>query len=563
MAYNGTVVGTPTFAAAKFSNGLTLVNDDNYLTLPAGAFNFGSTFTVELWLKDGTAALKAALSWSVNAGWIGTGATGTATVAFTGTGDFATEINSGVDITDGNWHHIAVSVTAGTSAKVFVDGTLTNTVTGVLTLPGPTATGWIGRLLEYYTYCWPGDIDEIAIWDTAKYSSSFTPATGAYTGSESGLRALYHLEADGTDSKAGITVSAATPVVGEYGPTTVALAWAAATGGTGPYTYQVQRAPDSSGSPGTFADIGDPQSGLTYLDTGRTAETKYWYRVVATDDNDLDGTSDNATITTLATGAKYNRLDGVGAGTGKTIMLLVPNANAAIPYAGAVTPLLMFHHGSGGDYDDLTTEASIYATRDALLDAGYVVAAVGAGNHWGNQAGVDAYTDLYLFADTRYNLGATLLWAGSMGALSGLQSVSQNNVPAIAAIALIAPACNLAAIYGAGMFTSAIDTAHGCNSATYAAKTNGHDPYLKWGKAFRNVSMRFYASSADTMIIKTANTDLFQALIAGSSPESAIVVCTGEHGDASHYQPSDLVAFYGRALASPPATTGIGIFVID
>jgi hypothetical protein len=63
----------------------------------------------------------------------------------------------------------------------------------------------------------------------------------------------------------------------------------AANYGTAPYTYQYQRAPDVSGSPGTFANVGSSQGPLgsgvapnELLDTGLSG-VNYWYRVHAVD----------------------------------------------------------------------------------------------------------------------------------------------------------------------------------------------------------------------------------------------------------------------------------------
>lgn len=569
MSYNGTVQGSPTFAAAKWSNGLTAVSDANYIALPAGVVNFSASadWTIEAWLKGGTAAVKVAIgNDTINAIWIGTTGGGKFAGSVKGTGGFASLIlDSGVDATDGSWHHVALVMTGGTSLHIFVDGADCNSASGVFTSPGATAVCHIGRFAVNTSFSWPGAIDEVAFWDYAKYSGSYSVPTGAYTGGEANLRALYHLESDGTDSTSAATIVAATPVIGEYGPTTVALSWSAASGGTAPYSYQAQRAPDSGGSPGTFANVGSPTSGLTYTDTGLSASTKYWWRVVATDAGANSGTSSNATATTLTSGTKWNRLDGVSDALARNIMVLVPNANAAVPYdSGTATPFLMYHHGANEDDDALLDDALKAGVVEALIDAGYICAGIAAyGDNWGKQAACDCYPDLHKFVDDRYDISYVLLLSQSMGGLTGLSCLSQHKVPNIIAWAGIYPACNLGAIYDAGSFTSAINTAYSCSSTTYAAKTNGMDPALKWGLAFRLVPMRFYASAGDTSIDKSDNSDTFAALIATSAPEAEVVVCSGNHGDPSHFQPADLVAFYERALAAPQRTSGIGVFVID
>lgn len=249
----------------------------------------------------------------------------------------------------------------------------------------------------------------------------------------------------------------------------------------------------------------------------------------------------------------YERVDTVGLVTGRNIMVLVPNENSAKPYNPAVhTPLLIYHSGSGETQTALLTDGLKATTTTALLDAGYICCGIYAGeSNWGNQAACDSYPDLYNTVNALYNLSYTLFLSQSMGGYTGLLSIAQNQVPKIIAWAGIYPAVNLAAVYADGIFTSAINGAYSCNAETYAAKTAGHDPCLMLGSAFRRVPMRFYASEADAVIVKDDNTDVFQPIISPFCTESTVVLCTGNHGDRSHFQPADLVAFYERALANP------------
>lgn len=91
-----------------------------------------------------------------------------------------------------------------------------------------------------------------------------------------------------------------------------------ATLGTAPYTYQLQRAPDSSGSPGTYANVGAPGSGLTFTDATGTKDTIYWYRVQVTDSSIVTETANSNGVQILyrATGTYFFATSGSDSNTG-------------------------------------------------------------------------------------------------------------------------------------------------------------------------------------------------------------------------------------------------------
>lgn len=203
--------------------------------------------------------------------------------------------------------------------------------------------------------------------------------------------------------------------------------------------------------------------------------------------------------------------------------------------------LVVYHHGSG------ETEASYYYApekadlREALATAGYTVATSNAhGNNWGNQAAIDDYAALIAHVRSGHTVNRVLHLSQSMGGLAALTGISTGELEADG-WAGIYPACNLAACYSS--FAAAIDTAYGI-SGDYAAKTAGHDPLLRAAGSY-TVPMRFYASPDDVTIPKTTNSDAMSAHCT-SAPERTVVVCSGVHGDPSHIQPTDLLAFFAR-----------------
>ena len=216
------------------------------------------------------------------------------------------------------------------------------------------------------------------------------------------------------------------------------------------------------------------------------------------------------------------------------------------------TPVILYHHGVGGNEDAPFRDTNLRATTLALLAAGYVVASSDAGNdldnwgNWGNQAAIDSYLSLYKYVHSQITVSGVLVLSQSMGGLTGLLSIAAGDI-SVDGWAGIYPACNLADMY-TGVYSGNIDTAYSI-SGDYAAKTAGHDPLLLPASSWSGVPMRFYASPSDTVVDSANNSDAFSALVAGDVPESTVVAATGDHGDASHFQNADLIAFFARCLA--------------
>lgn len=74
------------------------------------------------------------------------------------------------------------------------------------------------------------------------------------------------------------------PAVSSIGQTTATVTWTAAYDMTGVVDYLVDRAPDSAGSPGTWANVATVTAPTVTVGlTGLTAETSYWVGVRARD----------------------------------------------------------------------------------------------------------------------------------------------------------------------------------------------------------------------------------------------------------------------------------------
>jgi len=204
---NGSIVGSPTFAAAKFTDGLTSTSDSNYVSLPSGLFSTGSSFTIEAQLKNTvSSATQVAIASGQNTNniWMGI-RNGRFYASVNGSGAFASgaAIDSTISIDDGSWHHCRMVMSGGTTMYLFVDGTLGATATGTMNAVSVTS-GTLGRF-GGTGYGWGGEIDEVAFWNSAISTSSFTPPSSPYTGTE-GMVSVYHLEGNASDSAATGTV---------------------------------------------------------------------------------------------------------------------------------------------------------------------------------------------------------------------------------------------------------------------------------------------------------------------------------------------------------------------
>lgn len=266
----------------------------------------------------------------------------------------------------------------------------------------------------------------------------------------------------------------------------------------------------------------------------------------------LDGNGTNS--------ANYTTITAVDPIGGQNIMVLVPGTySAATP-----TNIILYCHGAGEDQTALITDTLKFACRDSLIAAGYILAGsvAGGANVWGNQTAVDAYAALDKYIRNNYNVRAVAVWSQSMGGMGGLQTISQNKVDACGWLGTY-PVCNLANLYSLSVYTADINTTFGITgvgNATYSNKTHGADPVLKPARAYKKIPFRFYASAGDTTVPKVNNTDQLQAIVLASKQEAVTVVCTGNHGDPSHFVPSEYLAFFQRCFASAiPATRTVSL----
>lgn len=214
------------------------------------------------------------------------------------------------------------------------------------------------------------------------------------------------------------------------------------------------------------------------------------------------------------------------------------------------TTVVMYHGGVGETETAPTADSLKETVVQALVNAGCLVVAANGygGDDWGNQTALDDYDAMFDFVSARWDGDDVIILSQSMGGISGLSAYANNLYANVRGWAGIYPATNLSAMFAAnaGLYASSIRTAYGiaADGSDYSTKTSGYDPNLYTTSVWSGKAFRFYASSGDTVVGKTNNSDAMHTkVVAGGASVSSVVACTGNHGDASHFQPFNLLGF--------------------
>jgi hypothetical protein len=223
---------------------------------------------------------------------------------------------------------------------------------------------------------------------------------------------------------------------------------------------------------------------------------------------------------------------------GVDMLILVPSTyNPAIP-----TKLIYHHHGLGGDRESVLFYDQ-KPVNERLLADGHIVVGISGGNGWGNDTSLNKYITAHNYILANYNISKTIISSQSMGGLTGLLSIINNSLTNVKGWFGIYPVCDLQSVYWTGGQQS-IHDAYGVGS--YGAIPSGHNPVVLPNTNFIGMRTRFYASNGDTSVLKNQNTDVMKALVAPVTLESDVILCTGNHGDLSHFQPNDVSSFVSR-----------------
>lgn len=230
--------------------------------------------------------------------------------------------------------------------------------------------------------------------------------------------------------------------------------------------------------------------------------------------------------------------------SGQRIMVLVPSS-----YSDSVgAPLIIYHHGVGEDERALLKDRLKGECVKALLKAGYILAGSNAhGNNWGCREALDSYVELYRYLISHYRIERTSFWSQSMGGMSGLLALRDKRIPNVIGWLGTYPVTNLKSSYGMKRFAEQIQASfHFSESSEFGERTTGFDPVQLSPESFKVQRVRIYASTQDTVVPKVDHTDVLARILAKGRREFEVVTCRGEHGDPSHFNPAEYVAFFDR-----------------
>lgn len=196
FSHPGTPDAATTFAAGRIGQGRSAG------VITGGPFSIASVdaLTIEAWVRSpGVTALTNAVGLT-NFALIGATATGNARISYGNSGNLIA-LSTSKPIADGQWHHVSLNVgpsggafyldgTAQTSnAKSFRDALDNALPTWGSLMIGAGASGGAA---------WPGDVDEVAVFQGVLRTGNFVPPTEPLTGNEPNLLSLYRLEGDTT-----------------------------------------------------------------------------------------------------------------------------------------------------------------------------------------------------------------------------------------------------------------------------------------------------------------------------------------------------------------------------
>ena len=210
---------------------------------------------------------------------------------------------------------------------------------------------------------------------------------------------------------------------------------------------------------------------------------------------------------------------------------------------GPVKGLVVFTHGYAGSQDQILQFSALFPLRDALVEAGYAIAASNAhGNNFGNPTSIADQVNLIHDADSRLPGVTPIDIVGfSMGGLDALMLASDHKAPNLHAVVLLSPVCDQIAYLGS-YFGGSIRAAFGHAKGSAPPVMATSDPEHQDPQSFTGPRYWFWMSPDDTTV-PPSQTGNMVAFLKSAGVDARYSPLSGNHGNLSQLSTSAVVSW--------------------
>lgn len=254
--------------------------------------------------------------------------------------------------------------------------------------------------------------------------------------------------------------------------------------------------------------------------------------------------------------------------TTTTTLAMGDQAIYALPdsqIAATNVPVVLYAHGDGGAYDQLTSVDAWTGLRTWLLDYGWGwVESAGAGiSTWGSAAARTSYEQAFTWMAGLVGIGPVVVLGRSMGGLAAYWLATQSAVVAPRTVGLIISSgvTDLAFRYhryAEPSKQSQMRAAYGAvDDADWDAKTVGYDPMLFPLSTWDGRKILQLVGTADTNVVPEANAYAIRSRWLGRPAMDELVVRQGgdhETSNGTFFEVRAMTSFLTRVAATPPTT---------
>ncbi|MFZ2172526.1 MAG: alpha/beta hydrolase [Rhodococcus sp. (in: high G+C Gram-positive bacteria)] len=216
-----------------------------------------------------------------------------------------------------------------------------------------------------------------------------------------------------------------------------------------------------------------------------------------------------------------------------------------IPHATEPSGMVFYLHGRTGDETVIHDRAQV---RDALLDAGYIVACPFLhGDRWGNRQAQDDLCALDDWVNGRWPAPRRFVIGESMGGNAAANALRLREIDWDGAV-FIAPSLSMQAVWergGAGRETLSAAYGLAADGHDLESRTDGWDAVRHHPGDYAGVRVLVYASADDEIANIPEVTGPWADRLRRATGTVEFLVVSGEHVSDDHFRPAELVSFFG------------------